>query len=98
MSFEIYIIRNKEGKYFCNKDCWVDGVEDAYLYTKASGAQYVVNFFATHHPSYGAQMIQFTARADTVLPETPLEKSQREFSSDFQRYYRENRARKLQKS
>ncbi len=52
----LYLVRNKEGKYFRTKGygghgkSWVDGMETAKIYGKIGPARATVTFFATNYP------------------------------------------------
>lgn len=61
---KIYVVRNKEGKYFRAKGCgysgtggggksWVDDLEKAKFYTKFGQAKSRVTFFFKTWPAYG---------------------------------------------
>lgn len=56
---EIYMVRNKEGKWFRRKgyggygDTWVDDIKKGRIYGKTGGARGVITWFANNYPEYG---------------------------------------------
>lgn len=58
-SLELYLIRNKEGKYLRAKgyngygECWVEDVKKAKVYLKKSTASSQITWWARKYPQYG---------------------------------------------
>lgn len=64
---KLYVVRNKEGKFFKNKDFggygsnWKDNLDQAKFYPKIGQALARVTYFAKHFPSYGVcDILEFT--------------------------------------
>lgn len=61
--FELYVVRNKEGKFFRRKgyggygDTWVEGIATARIYANIRGARTIVAFFANKYPQFGVPEI-----------------------------------------
>jgi len=63
---KLYVVRNKEGKFFKNKGFggygsnWKDNLEQAKFYPKIGQAKGRVTYFAKHFPSYGVcEILEF---------------------------------------
>jgi hypothetical protein len=58
-NLNLYVIRNKEGKYFRSKgynghgENWVDDINKARFYTKSGPAKAIVTFYFNNYPQYG---------------------------------------------
>lgn len=58
-SLELYLVRNKEGKYLRAKgyngygECWVDDIKKAKIYTKKSTASSQITWWSGKYPQYG---------------------------------------------
>lgn len=56
---KLYVVRNKQGKFFKNKGFggygsnWKDNLEQAKFYPKIGQAKARVTYFAKNHPTYG---------------------------------------------
>ena len=64
---KLYVVRNKEGKFFKNKGFggygynWKDNLDQAKFYPKIGQAKARVTYFAKHFPSYGVcDILEFT--------------------------------------
>jgi len=73
---ELYVVRNKEGKYFRSKGYggygsnWVDELKRARIYAKIGPARSQVSFWATNYPNYGTpEIVVLTVAATKVLQE-----------------------------
>jgi len=73
---ELYVVRNRDGKYFRAKgiggygDSWVDELERARIYTKASSAKAQITFWATNYPDYGTpDLVILEAKIKEVVPQ-----------------------------
>lgn len=73
---ELYVVKNKEGKYFHSKgyggygNQWVDELKRARIYAKIGPARSQVSFWATNYPKYGTPVIVvLTVTASKVLQE-----------------------------
>ncbi len=74
---ELYVVRNKEGKFFRRKgyggsgNSWVDDVALARFYVKIGGARAIVGFYASNYPAFGVpDIVKLTASESEVLDET----------------------------
>lgn len=82
---EIYVVRNKEGKYFRAKGfsgsgaSWVEGLGTARLYPRIGPARACVTYFATQYPKYGIPVIVvLTATETKILDESARVKKSRD--------------------
>jgi hypothetical protein len=73
---ELYVVRNKEGKYFRSKGYggygsnWVDELKKARIYAKIGPARSQVSFWGTNYPQYGIpEIVVLTVAATKVLQE-----------------------------
>lgn len=74
IEIDIFVVRNKEGKYFRAKgyggygQTWVDNIKSARLYSKIGAARAIVTFFASKYPSYGVpEILRLTVSGMTVV-------------------------------
>ena len=77
MNLKLYVIKNKEGKYFRAKgrdgsgDSWVADPVNARIYSKIGPARGVVSWFAKTFPSFGVPEIhELNITSTTLLDET----------------------------
>lgn len=63
----LYVLRNKEGKFFRSKgyggygNSWVDTLEKAKFYTKIGPAKAQVTYWYGNHPAFGCpDLLEFT--------------------------------------
>lgn len=73
---ELYVVRNKDGKYFRSKgyggygNNWVDELKRARIYAKIGPARSQVSFWGTNYPQYGIpEIVVLTVSASKVLVE-----------------------------
>ncbi len=73
----LYVVRNKEGKFFRRKgyggsgNSWVDDVALARFYVKIAGARAIVGFYANNYPTFGIpDIVKLTATESEVLDES----------------------------
>ena len=64
---KLYVVRNKEGKFFKNKGYggygsnWKDNLDQAKFYPKIGQAKARVTYFAKHFPTFGVcDILEFT--------------------------------------
>lgn len=76
MNLKLYIVVNKEGKYFRAKgygghgESWIDDIQRARIYTRLGPARSIVSFFASEYPTYGIPDIhELKITSSTVLDE-----------------------------
>lgn len=74
IEIDIFVVRNKEGKYFRAKgyggygQTWVDNIKSARLYSKIGAARAIVTFFASKYPSYGVpEILRLTVSGMAVV-------------------------------
>ena len=74
---ELYVVRNKEGKFFRRKgyggsgNSWVEDVALARFYVKVAGARAIVGYYASNYPQYGVpDIVKLTANETEVLDES----------------------------
>lgn len=84
-SLDLYLVRNKEGKWFRAKgyagsgDTWTDDVRKARVYGKIGPARAIVSFFSNHYPEYGTpDLVRFHATPAEVMDEEKRVKGQRD--------------------
>lgn len=83
-SLELFVVRNKEGKFFRRKgyggsgESWVASIGAARIYPKLGGARAIVSFYALNYPQYGVpELVKMTVSEVEVIDETErLKKSQ----------------------
>lgn len=72
----IYVVKNKEGKYFrakgrggySSQKSWVDDIADAKFYTKIGQAKSRCSFFYNNYPEYGCpNIIEFILSNYVIL-------------------------------
>lgn len=75
--FSLYVVRNKEGKFFRSKgrdgrgESWVASLATAKVYAKIGPAKAVVSFFANHYPKYGVpEILKLKVAEVEVIDET----------------------------
>lgn len=73
----MYMVKNKEGKYFRFKgrdgygETWVSDIKKGRLYSKISPARSIVTFFANTWPQYGIpDLVEMHILKEVVLDET----------------------------
>ena len=74
IELEIFVVRNKEGKYFRAKgyggygQTWVTDIKSARLYSKLGAARSIVTFFASKYSEYGVpEILRLTVTGMTVV-------------------------------
>jgi hypothetical protein len=84
-SLDLYLVRNKEGKWFRAKgftgygDTWTDDIKKARVYAKVGPARATVSFFANRWPEYGVpDIVKFVAMEREVLDEATRVESRRQ--------------------
>lgn len=75
-TLELYVVRNKQGKYFRSKGYggygsnWVDELKKAKIYPKIGPARSQVTFWANNYPDYGTpEIVVLTVTTSRVLNE-----------------------------
>lgn len=81
----LYVVKNKEGKFFRRKgyggggSSWVDDVATARFYVKIAGARAIVGFYAGNYPQFGIpDIVKLTVSEVEVLDESERVKKQQE--------------------
>jgi len=76
LNLDVYVVRNKEGKFFRRKgyggggNTWVDDIATARIYVKIGPARACVSFFANKYPEYGyPDIIRLTTTQVEVMNE-----------------------------
>lgn len=76
IQLKLYVVRNKEGKFFRSKGyggygkTWVDDIQQAKVYTKIGQARSRVTWFANTYPEYGiADIVELDVTSGTILNE-----------------------------
>jgi len=70
---ELYVVRNKEGKYLRSKGYggygkkWVDGIKTARIYTTIKPARAQVTFWSNTFPEYGVPDIVVLTMSETKV-------------------------------
>jgi hypothetical protein len=77
LSIELYVVRNKEGKFFRAKgyggsgETWVKDLQKAKFYGKIGGARTTVTYFANHYSTFGTpDVIKLTSCTLEVIDES----------------------------
>ncbi len=75
-TLELYVVRNKQGKYFRSKGyagygpSWVDELQKAKIYPRIGPARSQVTFWANNYPEFGTpEIVVLTVTASQVLNE-----------------------------
>lgn len=111
-SFEIYAVRNREGKWFrakgfTGKRSWADALADAKLYTKIGQAQSRVTYFATRYPEFGIpDVVKLTVKSFEIIDQTErikklfIKKEKQKITQEKQaiKYAKEQQERVIQHS
>lgn len=71
---KLYIIRNKENKYYRSKgyggygDSWVDDIQKCRMYTKVGSAKRQITYWAKNYPEYGTpDILELDAKITQVI-------------------------------
>ena len=77
IQLSVYLVRNKEGKFFRAKgyggygDTWVDDISKCKVYTKIGSARSTITWFANHYPKYGVpDLVELKISEGVVLDES----------------------------
>lgn len=76
-TLKLYVVRNKEGKYFRRKgyggygDTWVEGMATARIYAKIGPARSMCTFFARAYPKFGIpEIVELSVSETRVLDQS----------------------------
>lgn len=77
VELSLYVVRNKEGKYFRAKgyggygNTWVDDINKCKVYGKIGSARRTVTWFSNHYPEFGVpDLVELKVKEGIVLDET----------------------------
>lgn len=103
---ELYIVQNREGKYFRSKgyggygETWVEEIDKAKVYQKLRQARGRVSFFAKNYPKYGVPIILklIVDRMEVIDERERVEKALQEKKEKLKRAEIQQKKRELEQA